>query len=159
MLGFRRGRNRGFPGNCQGKRGSIVLRKSSAKTTREKRKFWKELIEHIDSTWKKKKRSEFGYPFTGKDMADLRHFSGPFKEWGIMALWDEYLERPDEFNAKTGFSVFQFTRQLPFLVDVPHWKAKAAKYEMKLNGAYPENVLSLFDMTKFGRRQSDKSAA
>ena len=107
------------------------------------------MIEHIDSTWKKKKRADFGYPFTGKDMADLRHFSASFKEWGIMALWDSYIEQDNEFNAKTGWTVFQFTRQLPFLVDVKGWKDRARKYEMDLAGPYPEEVMGLFDAKQF----------
>lgn len=119
------------------------------KKAREKRKFWAQLIEHIDSTWRKRKGVDMGYPFTGKDMADLRHFCSPFKEWGLMALWDQYMAQDNEFNRKTGWSVFHFTRQLPFLVDAPEWKSAAHRYEMSLAGPYPENLMDLFDPSQF----------
>lgn len=124
------------------------MKKSLTKKTREKRKFWPQLIEHIDSTWRKKKGSDFGYPFTGKDMADLRHLCVSFQEWGLMALWDEYLNLPDEkgFFKKTGWSVFQFTRQLPSLTDSKFWKAAARKYEDKLVGPMPKEIFDLFTL-------------
>ena len=90
---------------------------------------------------------DLGYPFTGKDMADLRHFSGIFQEWGIMALWDEYLNLPDDkgFNKKHGWTVFQFTRQLPRIMDVKGWKDKAREYELKMAGPYPKEIVDLFN--------------
>ncbi len=125
------------------------MRKSlTQQPKREKRKFWKPMLEHIDSTWRKKKKSDFGYPFTGKDMADLRHFCATFQEWGVMALWDEFLALPDEkgFNKKTGWTVFQFTRQLPSLTDSKFWKVAANKYEKELVGPLPKEIVDLFTL-------------
>ena len=125
----------------------IALKKTLTK--KEKRKYWPQMIEHIDSTWRKKKKSEFGYPFTGKDMADLRHFCATFEEWGLMALWDEYLDDANDeegFNKKTGWTVFHFTRQLPRLLDGRTWKSRATKYERQLIGPVPEEIADLFSL-------------
>lgn len=112
---------------------------------KDKSEFWKQMIDHIDSTWKKKKGSELGYPFTGKDLKDLKSFTRTFQEWGIMALWDVYLNRENEFNRKTGYSLFQFLRQLPSLVDDRGWKAHAKVYEKQLGATLPEKLLTLFE--------------
>ena len=110
-----------------------------------KTEYWVELIRHLDDTWRKKKRQDFSYPFMGKDFADLKHFARIFRPWGLMALWDDYLDQDNEFNRRTGFSVFQFTRQLPFLVDGPLWKARAEMYRKGLMGDLNPEIKVLTD--------------
>ena len=91
------------------------------------------LIDHIDKSWKIKKRAEFGYPFMGKDFRDLKGLGRVYSVWGVMALWDVFLSLENDFNRNTGYSVWQFQRQLPFLVDDPFWRAKRDKYREQFN--------------------------
>lgn len=106
---------------------------------------WERLLGHISRRWRERKNSEFAYPFTGRDYKDLRHFARVYQPWGVMALWDAFVERPDEFNKRTGWSIFQFTRQLPWLVDDPSWKSRARQYEQEFVRPLPDDLSALVD--------------
>lgn len=101
------------------------------------------MVNHIFLTWQAKKKVDFGYPFAGKDFRDLRNAARQFKAWGVKALWDEYLICADEYVVKSGYSVGLFCRCLVWLVDRPHWKGRAKKYEEELMGPVVEDVIKL----------------
>lgn len=107
--------------------------------------FWVEMIAHINESWKKRKNTDLSYPFTGRDFKDLKHFAQIFKPWGLMALWDLYIWTDNAFNEKTGYSIFQFTRQLPYLTD-QQWKQKAQFYEHKMIGKLPDKIASILTL-------------
>lgn len=92
---------------------------------------WQTVVDHVNSTWKAKKRVTYTYPFTGKDWVDLRHFIRFYEPWGMMALWDLYLEQADDWTMNHGLSIYNFTRQLPRLLD-QSWKGSAATYQRRM---------------------------
>jgi len=75
------------------------------KSTKSKILFWQEVVNHVNDTWKKKKGVSYNYPWRGKDIADLAHQTRNYQPWGIMALWDMFLERADEYVVKQGYSL------------------------------------------------------
>jgi len=85
---------------------------------------------------------DYGYPFTGKDFKDLAHYARVYMIWGMMALWDMYLEQADEYTLKRGLDVYTFTRQLPRLLD-QNWKNLARQYEDALLPDIAPEVLTL----------------
>lgn len=92
---------------------------------------WREMIGIVSDTWQAKRGTDTGYPFTGKDMADLRYFAGKFQTWGLAALWVEYITQENDYLKARGFDVFTFTRSLPALMDSKTWKQKAREFEAK----------------------------
>lgn len=117
-----------------------VLKKK--KTTKPKIECWKELVEHVNETWKQKRQVDYGYPFTGKDFKDLGHCARLYMVWGVMSLWDLYLEQADDYVKKRGFDIYTFTRQLPRLLD-QNWKPLARQYEEVLLPDIPPEVVAL----------------
>lgn len=92
--------------------------------------FWKELIEHINNAWSRKKRGA-KYLWTGKDFAALKRVVSLYQVWEVMALWDVFIASDDEFARKQGYSVPEFVRQIPRLVDA-NWMGAAKRYMDKL---------------------------
>jgi hypothetical protein len=88
------------------------------------------LIDHIHSTWKKKKG--FGYPFRGRDFKELKTATRNFQEWQLMALWDVFMESNDEWVSKTGYSVGAFLGSLVWLIDNKSWKQRAKIYQDRI---------------------------
>jgi len=117
---------------------------------------WQIVVDHINDTWKKRKRSEYGYPFVGRDLKDLRHFCLVYHQWGIMALWDCYLAGADDWTVKHGFSLAEFYRQLPRLVDQP-WKQRAAMYEPLFPANPPPPVTEFINKTHNFRRKKERA--
>lgn len=111
---------------------------SAPKKTGAATAFWKELIEHINSTWERKKRGA-KYVWSGKDFAGLKRVLRVYQAYDVMALWDVYISSSDEFAQRQGYNVPEFVRQLPRLVD-GQWKAAAARYMEKLMPVNPEGV-------------------
>lgn len=104
---------------------------------------WQILIDHINDTWVTKKRVDFGYPFIGRDFRDLAGFVRNFKIWGLMSLWDNYLDSNNEWVRDKGYSINVFCSCLVWLVDIPGWKARARQYEDKIVGKMDAEVLSI----------------
>lgn len=127
------------------------MKKAEAEKT-----FFKKVIDHVDSTWMKKKGIH--YPFAGKDFKYLKNYCSKFTEWGVMSLWDTFMESTSEWVQKTGYSLDGFYKCLPWLMDNPTWKMRAAVYEKEFPPP-PKEVIELFDTSKFNypkRRESDR---
>lgn len=90
---------------------------------------WQEMIAHIDTTWQRKKGSK--YPFSGADMAKLKTYAKLYMAWGVMALWDCFLNSEDPFYRNTGYKIGAFASGLPKLLDMD-WKVKAEGYRQRL---------------------------
>lgn len=105
---------------------------------------WQELVDHVNNTWKRKKKSEFNYPFMGRDMKDLAHFARVYQPYGVMALWDVYLKQADEWTLKHGLSIYIFTTQLPRLVD-QDWKGQARIYQEGMPDTPPEKIAEVIE--------------
>jgi hypothetical protein len=91
----------------------------------------------------KPEKTEFSYPFHGRDFRDLKGLSRVYSIPGVMALWDEYIDQDNEFNARTGYSIYQFCRQMPFLVDSHYWKAKKIVYEKLMSRQENNDLMNL----------------
>lgn len=116
--------------------------KERRKKDRRTSPYFRTMVDHIDSSWMKIKG--FHYPFNGKDFSDLKHFCASFQEWGVMALWDAFVNSDNDWVKKSGFSLSAFFRCLPWLVDVPGWKEKAATYEKTILPMVSEEITDLF---------------
>lgn len=118
--------------------------------------WFKRLVDHIDQSWRVKKGLK--YPFSGRDFKNLKNMCGHFQEWGVMALWDVFMESTSDWVQKTGYSLDGFSKCLPWLVDDKRWKFRAAKYEKDFPPP-PKEVVELFDTSKCTfpkRRESDR---
>lgn len=118
---------------------------------------WQTMIDHINETWKKAKRADYGYPFTGRDFKQLRGFVEIFQSWGIMALWDCYLvaAESNDFLKSRGYSVELFVSSLPWLTDKA-WKGVAAGYEKQIAPAIPKEIETLLFQIAPERREKPR---
>ena len=92
--------------------------------------YWQEMVSHINDSWKAKKGAP--YPFDGKDWKPLKAKASAYGAWGIMALWDKYLEGKTFWGPKKGYSLGGFFEDIPVLVDDPKWRQMANEYRDKL---------------------------
>lgn len=103
--------------------------------------FFKEMVEHIDKTWKKKKGVPFYFrPHYFRELKELARIYTPF---GVMSLWDLYLIETDEFARKAGWSFEMFLSKIPKLLDIACWKTWRNEYEKKFCGDMPDFVEEL----------------
>lgn len=111
---------------------------------------WQPMVDHINATWKARKGwakqdgPEFNYPFMGRDFKLLKHWARAYMETGIMSLWDAYLDTADDWTKEHGFSIQNFERQLPRLVDDYAWKTRREAYDAKFPSKIPPKVIELF---------------
>ena len=62
-----------------------------------------------------------------------------------MALWDCYINSSDDFAIKQGFSIPEFVRQIPRLVD-GNWKESSRQYQDNLDPPNPDCTKSLLEI-------------
>lgn len=89
--------------------------------------FWAEVVAHIDTTWKAKKKVP--YHFTGHIFKELKGLCRTYQPWGVMALWDDFLATGNDWVRSTGYSFTAFVHSVDKLVDNYAWKVDAQKYE------------------------------
>jgi len=94
--------------------------------------FWKEAIEHMKTTWERKKPGAV-FMFGGKEGSLLKPKMRAYMAWGIMSLWDTYLREQNDWYREHGYDVTTFCGAVGYLVDSPSWKTQAKKYEEQLN--------------------------
>jgi hypothetical protein len=103
---------------------------------------WQDMIDHFDKTWSEFKLKKTGnivrYPWPGQQDKSGQKIWGSiasrtklYSPFGMMALWDLYLQMNDDWVRSTGFSVEAFLHKIPVLVDDARWKGLASKYESK----------------------------
>lgn len=107
--------------------------------------FWQHLIDHINLRWSWKKKGA-KYLWGGKDFGNLKRALRVYQVSDLMALFDAYITSEDEFAAKNGYSVAEFIRQIPRLVDFTDWKSKSRSYLDKL--LPPKAIDPSFDINK-----------
>jgi len=91
---------------------------------------WPKLMAHIVTVAKKHKGVPI--PINGKHAKALQNLSRYYQPWGVMALWDLWFERGnqwDEWAGKTGHSIEGFVTTIPRLLDNSTWKGRARVYE------------------------------
>lgn len=91
---------------------------------------WKNMVDHIDKSWKSKKG--MGYPWRGMDFKELRPLANRCEAWGVMALWDLYMEGWSYWSKKTGYMIVGFMRDIGILLDNPGFKGLSKKYHDSL---------------------------
>lgn len=109
---------------------------------------WQQMLDHMADKWSEMKRKKTGqsvpYPWprdVDKAMKTLHDRADVFKAWGIMALWDLFLEiQDDKWVLQTGHSLDAFLRRIEKLVDDPRWKSLSRRYELQLTGPIGETV-------------------
>lgn len=100
--------------------------------------FWAETLEHITSTWQKKKGRK--YPFTGQDLKLIKQLRGWLTAPELMALWSTYLASSPFWGLKTGWLLSGFWQERSILLDDPQFKKLVAKYEADLGMREPKQV-------------------
>jgi len=109
----------------------------------QKIEFWQNMIDYMNDTWKVKKNAP-AYPWSGREFRSLRGLARNYGVGGIMSLWEEYLRRENPYARMNGYSIPEFIRELPSLVDSPSWKVKARENEQKLLGETKQRSFSEF---------------
>jgi len=104
----------------------LLIPSSKTPSAKAASPFWKEMIQHLNDTWSRKKRGA-KYLWSGKDFAALKRVLAVYQPFDVMALWDIYISSDDEFAKRQGYNVVEFIRQLPRLVD-GDWKSRAKKH-------------------------------
>lgn len=102
--------------------------------------YWKDLVAHLDNTWKKKKGVPFY--FRGQYFRELKELARIYTPFGVMALWDLYLSEKDDFVKAAGYSFEMFCAKIPKLLDM-NWKGGRERYETEIVGRYPKFVEDL----------------
>ena len=92
--------------------------------------YWRELLAYIDSSYRKK----FGkhYPWSNLARKNLWNLARVHSAWGVMALWDLYLERESEWARRTAWSAYGLTRDAGWLIEGPHFKEISRNHEGNL---------------------------
>jgi hypothetical protein len=92
--------------------------------------YWRPLLAHIDSAYVRKVGSH--YPWSNLARKNLWNLARLYSAWGVLALWDLYLENESEWARRTGWGVYGMIRDAGRLVDQPDFKQLAARHEEKL---------------------------
>jgi len=106
---------------CQGDK---RLRQANQKPHVE---YWHELLAYIDSAYAKKLGRH--YPWNNLVRKNLWNMARVHSAWGVMALWDLYLESESWWARRTGCSVYGMIRDAGRLMDDSRLKKLAANYE------------------------------
>lgn len=99
---------------------------------------WAETLEHISSTWQKKKGRK--YPFTGQDLKQIKLLRGWFTAPEVWALWTCYLLHSPFWGVKTGYLISGLWAERSVLLDDPDFKRLTAKYEAALGMKDPKEL-------------------
>ncbi len=100
--------------------------------------FWPETLEHISSTWLKKKGRK--YFFTGQDLKLIKQLRGWLTAPELMALWSIYISSSPFWGAKSGWLLTGFWAERSILLDDPNFKTLVRKYEAELGMKEPKEV-------------------
>ena len=124
MAVIRKGQETPLHPPCQGDK---RLRQANQKPHVE---YWHELLAYIDSAYAKKLGRH--YPWNNLVRKNLWNFARAHSAWGVMALWDLYLETESRWAQRTGWSVYGMIRDAGRLMDDLRFKQLAAKHEEQL---------------------------
>ncbi len=97
---------------------------------KQKVESWAETLEHISSTWQKKKGRK--YPFTGQELKQIKQLRGWLTAPEVMAIWSVYLSNSPFWGQKTGFLISGLWAERSILLDDPSFKKYVAKFEAEL---------------------------
>ncbi len=106
---------------------------------------WTELLEHISSTWRKKKGRN--YPFIGQDLKLIKLLRNYYTAAELFALWECYLARSPFWGPKCGYLVSGFWSERSVLLDDPNFKTLTRRYEAALGLKKPEEIASKLQLT------------
>lgn len=100
--------------------------------------FWRQMLEHIDASWRQKKKRP--YPFSPKDCNQLRLLCRFLTEAEIMALWDCYLAGSPFHGPRTGYLVHGFYEERSVLLEDPLFKTRLAEQQKRLGMLEPAQM-------------------
>lgn len=95
-----------------------------------KAEWWTETLDHISSTWQKKKGRK--YPFTGRDLKHIKQMRTWLTAPETMAIWSVYLSSSPFWGHKTGHLISGLWAERSILLDDPNFKRLTAKFEAEL---------------------------
>lgn len=92
--------------------------------------FWQDMVKHLHDMWERKKKAKlFMRP---QEYKTLKSLAATYQPWGVMALWDDFLQSSNDWVRSTGYSFSAFVSHIPTLVDNYAWKRGAEIYEAHL---------------------------
>lgn len=116
-------------------------RRSASRRNEDAIPHWNDMIKHMDEKWFQKKKAKFYWQ--GRYFKQLKTMCSLYQPYGVMALWDLYINSDDVYAKNAGYSFEMFAAKLPSLVDDPIWKRGAKAYEEKLCGPIDPNIIKV----------------
>lgn len=146
-----------YPFVCPGcgSKGTIELKLEGAKIApvlkRRKKEepstpYFQEMVNHIDEAWSAKKKAKFHWE--GRFFKELRGLARTYSPFGIMGLFDLYMQSSDDWVRNTGYSFPAFVSHLPKLLDNPGWKQLKRFYEDRFEIIDPDVKATMAGMVK-----------
>lgn len=108
-----------------------VLKPRAKRVSAQKRiEFWQSLVTHIDQSWQKRKG--VAYPWDAHEFKKLHGLAIVYQAWGMMAMWDLYVQMGTYWGKLTGFMLDGLKKDIGVIVDDPRWKSLCHDYEEKM---------------------------
>lgn len=126
---------------------STRIRKPKGEKAVEKRvEFWQTIVDHVNKSWQAKKG--VAYPWDAHEFKKLHGLATTYQAWGVMAMWDQYVQMGTYWGKITGFMLDGLKKDIGVIVDDPRWKSLCRTYEEKLFAPSNEEVVSTKDLVK-----------
>lgn len=117
------------------------------KAKHEKRvEFWQTIVDHVNKSWVARKGVP--YPWDAHEFKKLHGLAVTYQAWGVMAMWDQYVQMGTYWGKLTGFMLDGLKKDVGVIVDDPRWKSLCRTYEEKLFAPSAEEVVPIGDLLK-----------
>jgi len=126
---------------------TIPTKPKKRKDKGEKRvQFWQTIVDHVNKSWQAKKGTS--YPWDAHEFKKLHGLSATYQAWGVMAMWDLYVQMGTYWGKLTGFMLDGMKKDVGVIVDDPRWKSLCRTYEEKLFAPSGDDVVGTKDVLK-----------
>lgn len=102
--------------------------------------FWQTIVDHVNKSWQAKKGVP--YPWDAHEFKKLHGLATVYQAWGVMAMWDQYVQMGTYWGKLTGFMIDGLKKDIGVIVDDPRWKSLCRSYEEKLFAPSADEVVS-----------------
>ena len=108
--------------------------------------FWQTVVDHVNRSWQQRKGTP--YPWDPHEFKKLHRLSVIYQAWGMMAMWDLYVQMGTYWGKLTGFMLDGLKKDVGVIVDDPRWKSLCRTYEEKLFAPSVDDVVGTKDVLK-----------
>lgn len=126
--------------------GTFPLAKARIKKAKpEKRvEFWQTIVDHVNKSWQTRKG--VAYPWDPHEFKKLHGLSVSYQAWGVMAMWDLYVQMGTYWGKQTGYMLDGLKKDVGVIVDDPRWKSLCRHYEEKLFAKMEDETVGTKDV-------------